>query len=69
MLVPDAQKLIFASAVFGIANTTVAATRVKDMKTNIAIEFIASKIIVASDINGLHYVYSKKANRLILFKR
>jgi len=68
-LVPDAQKLIFASAVFGIANTIVAATRVKNMKTNIAIEFIASKIIVASDINGLHYVYSKKANRLILFKR
>lgn len=47
MLVPDAQKLIFASAVFGIANTIVTETSVKDMKTYIAIEFIISKIIIA----------------------
>jgi hypothetical protein len=47
MLVPDEQKLIFASAVFGIVNIIVAATSVKDIKTNIAIEFIISKIIIA----------------------
>ena len=47
MLVPDAQKLIFASAVFGVANIIVAATSVKDITTNIAIEFIVSKIIIA----------------------
>jgi hypothetical protein len=40
MLVPDAQKLIFASTAFGIASTIVAATSVKDIRTNIAIEFI-----------------------------
>ena len=61
MLVLDAQKLIFASALFGIANTIVAATKVKHMKINIAIEFIVSKIIIASDINGLHYVCGKKS--------
>jgi hypothetical protein len=60
-LVPDAQKLIFASALFGIANTIVAATKVKHMKINIAIEFVVSKIIIASDINGLHSVCGKKS--------
>ena len=47
MLVPEAQKLIFASTAFGIANIKVATTSVKDIRTNIAIEFIVSKIIIA----------------------
>ncbi|MDP9490030.1 MAG: hypothetical protein M3P28_07525 [Thermoproteota archaeon] len=46
MLVPDAQKLIFASTVFGIASTIVAALSVKDIRTNIAIEFIVGKNII-----------------------
>ncbi|HVE37050.1 MAG TPA: hypothetical protein VNA18_02530 [Nitrososphaeraceae archaeon] len=40
MSVPDAQKLIFACTAFGIENTIVAATSVRDTKTNITIEFI-----------------------------
>ena len=46
MLVPDAQKLIFASTAFGIASTIVAATNVKDIRTNIAIEFIVGMNII-----------------------
>ncbi|HKQ21742.1 MAG TPA: hypothetical protein VJS91_06860 [Nitrososphaeraceae archaeon] len=46
MLVPDAQKLIFASTALGIASTIVAATSVKDIRTNIAIEFIVRMNII-----------------------
>ena len=45
MFVPDAQKLIFASTAFGIENTIVAATSVRDTRTNIAVEFIVWKMI------------------------
>ncbi|HZA71035.1 MAG TPA: hypothetical protein VE548_15160 [Nitrososphaeraceae archaeon] len=44
MSIPDAQKLIFACTAFGIENTIVAATSVRDSRTNIAIEFIVWKI-------------------------
>jgi hypothetical protein len=37
---PDAQKLIFAWTSCGIVNTIVAARRVTDNRTNIAIEFM-----------------------------
>ena len=47
MPVPDAQKLIFAWAGFGRANTIVAATSESDSRTNIAIEIIVWKIIKA----------------------
>jgi hypothetical protein len=46
MLVPDAQKLIFASTAFGTENIIVAATNVKDIRTNIANEFIVWMNIV-----------------------
>ena len=49
MLVPDAQKLIFACTAFGIENTIVVATSVRDRRTNIAIEFIVWMIIRAID--------------------
>ena len=49
MLVPDAQKLIFACTAFGIEYTIVAATSVRDSRRNIAVEFIVWKIIGAID--------------------
>ena len=49
MSVPDAQKLIFAWTALGIENTIVAATSVRESRTNIAIEFIVWKIITAID--------------------
>ena len=49
MSVPDAQILIFACKAFGIENTIIAATNVRDSRTNIAVEFIVWIIIGAID--------------------